>query len=234
MFEKETIHIAWPTSGTIDNYFAVSILDIAKTYPEKIHSWNSIEGIGLLSKSRNLIVKHFLDNTDADWLFMTDSDQFVPVEAFTKLMNSADKDKRPILSGLVFGNRGAADVELSPCIYVTKEHEGQHIVQAYEDYPENQIVSVYAAGTGCLLIHRSALEAIRKQNKESLGASWAWFQDGPIGDDIWLSEDLMFSEYARKSGFTIYAHTGAIIPHHKKVWLTQSQYKAQQQQQAQP
>lgn len=220
--KDEKIHIAWVHHGVVDAGFAISILDLV-THTERPITYNAIHGLGLLSKSRNLLVKHFLDNTTDEWLFMVDGDQFITYAGFEKLVGAADKTTAPIISGLVFGNRSPVDLDLSPCIFVYNETEDSFV--PYYNYPEDSVVPIAAAGAGALLIHRSVLEAIREKQQEIAGADWAWFQDGPTGTGAWLSEDLMFSLRVAESGIKMHAHTGAVFPHHKDLWLTEAHYK---------
>jgi hypothetical protein len=219
--KEETIHISWCHGGDVDNAFAICLLDIARKFPGIIHSYGSIYGIGLLSKSRNMMVKYFLDETDAAWMLMVDTDQFLSLDAFSKLVSSADSQSYPVVSGLVFGNTTEFDVQPSPCIFnVTKDGA----VAPIRDYERDSLIDVYAAGTGCLLLHRSVLEKMRDAFGETSGKDWAWFEDGPIGKNVWLSEDLMFSSRLQALGIRIAAHTGATLPHHKRVWITEDLY----------
>lgn len=220
--KDETIHVAWVHHGVIDNGFAISILDLATRGTRPI-TYNAVHGLGLLAKSRNLMVKHFLDSTTSDWLFMVDGDEFVTLAAFDKLADAADATNVPIISGLVFGNRSPVDVEPSPCIFIYNDTEDSFV--PHYKYPEDTVTPIAAAGAGALLIHRSVLEAVREKQQELTGADWAWFQDGPTGTGAWLSEDLMFSLRVAEAGFKMYAHTGAVFPHHKDLWLTDKHYK---------
>lgn len=222
--KDETVHITWCHHGNIDNYFAVSIMDLIKMFPTHIGSWNSVQGLGLLSKSRNIGVKHFLDETDDDWLFMVDSDEYITIDAFAKLVNLADAEETPFVSGLYFAANWKTPTELEPVPLIFKLTEDNG-VQPFLDYPKDKAVEVYAAGTGCLLIHRSVLEKMREDFGEQWGYNWAWFQDGPIGDDKWLSEDLSFCDRVNNAGFKIVAHTGAVIPHRKQMWVMESHYE---------
>jgi cellulose synthase/poly-beta-1,6-N-acetylglucosamine synthase-like glycosyltransferase len=220
--ENEKIHISWAHHGQIDNYFAISLLDVVSGFPNIIGSYNSIKGTGLLAKSRNLMISHFLDKTKEDWILIIDSDEFLSIDAFAKLASEIDKDTCPVLSAVVFSMGSDVRMEPFPCIF--KLENGVNII--YQDYPENQILDIDAAGSGCLLIHRSVLEKVRELYKEQTGPTWAWYGDGPIGiDDVWLSEDITFSYRIREAGYQMKAHTGAIIPHHKEIWLTDEQYK---------
>jgi hypothetical protein len=215
----ETIHISWANHGVVDSSFAISLLDIVRLYPDQINSYNSIYGLGLLAKTRNLMVKHFLDGTKEDWLFMVDSDEFITTKAFSLLTNVADKDKAPIISGLCFGNGSQFDIDPSPCIFIIQDG----LLVPFRDYPEDSVVEIEAAGTGCLLIHRSVLEKIREGATDP---DWAWFQDGPTGNNTWVSEDLTFSARVAEAGYQMLAHTGAVFPHHKAIWITDAHFKA--------
>lgn len=221
---EETVHISWCHHGQIDNYFAVSIMDIIKMFPTHINSYNSIQGLGLLSKSRNMAVKHFLDETEDDWMFMVDSDEYITIDAFAKIVNTADKDEFPFVSGLYFAANWTSptDLEPIPLIFELTKENG---VQPFFAYPKDEVVEIFAAGTGCLFIHRSVLEKMREKFSESHGDNWAWFMDGPIGDGKWLSEDLTFCDRAQATGIKMVAHTGAVVPHRKTMWLMESHYE---------
>jgi hypothetical protein len=90
-------------------------------------------------------------------------------------------------------------------------------------YDKDSIFQVDAAGTGCLLIHRSVLEAIQADADPHQGKDWCWFWDGPINGE-WIGEDLQFCRRVRSLGFPIYVHTGAILPHSKNYWLDDRQH----------
>lgn len=224
MGNKETVAIAWCHAGEVDAMFAHSILDLVRLYPNRIQSCESVLGLGLLSKSRNILVKNFLDNSKNDWLFMVDADEYITPDAFNKLVNLADRRTAPAISGLYFAANFSEDQELQPVplIFVNDPELG---IQPYFDYPHNKVVEIYAAGTGCLMIHRSVLERLRELGEEAYGRDWAWFMDGPIGGNKWLSEDLVFCDRINQAGFKMFAHTGAVLPHHKSIWLVEKNYK---------
>jgi len=229
MKPNETIHIAYPHGGEVDAFFAHGMMQLIKQYPERIGSFNNVLGLGLLSKSRNIIVKTFLDQFEDDWLLMIDSDQYLSQDAFEKLVEAADAESTPFVTGLYFGLDQSNPVHIKPIpliFIMTKEG-----VQPYFEYPRNEVIEIYAAGTGIMLIHRSVLEKMRRVYGELYGENWCWFQDGPLEGNNWLSEDLNFCQRAQDIGIRIYAHTGALVPHHKKAWIMESHYylwKAQQ------
>lgn len=224
MNKNEKITIAFAHDIVVDTEFALSLMEIIRQRPEKIASYHCVEGTGLLTKSRNIIVKHFLDTPGTgDWLLMIDADQRVPVESFDKLVAAADKNKRPVVSGLVFAAvwEGLALRPVPSIFYLTPEGG----ILPFDNYPKDEVIEIAAAGAAYMLIHRSVLKKIRDASPEDV-KDWCWFQDGPIPGNRWLSEDLTFSTRLREHGFKIHAHTGARAGHHKMLWLEEPMYDA--------
>lgn len=220
MKSNETICIAWAHTGTVDTQFALDMITIVKKR-KQVTNYFCVNGTGLLAKSRNLLVKNFLDNTKDDWLLMLDDDESIPLESFDELVKAASQDRR-VVAGLYFAALWN-DNNLRPVPLIFHLDE-THSVVPYDNYPKNAIFEIVAAGTGCLLIHRSVLVEMQKQFEGTMGPDWAWFQDGPIGNNKWLSEDLMFCSRLNSMGIKIYANTAAKLGHHKSMWVTEDVY----------
>jgi hypothetical protein len=222
MNKNEKITIAFAHDIVVDTEFALSMMEIVRKLPDRIASYHCVEGTGLLTKSRNIVVKHFLDTpSTGDWLLMVDTDQRVPVESLEKLIQVADKNKRPVVSGLVFAAVwNGLSLRPVPAIFYQTEDGG---ILPLDNYPKNTIVEIAACGAAYMLIHRSVLEKIRENAPEDI-KDWCWFQDGPINGNRWLSEDLIFSTRIRENGFKIHAHTGALAGHHKMLWIEEAHY----------
>ena len=221
MKAKDTVAIAWCHAGEIDTEFGLSIMQIIRQQPKRVGSFYCVEGLGLLAKSRNIMVKHFLDNTEDDWLLMLDSDERFTAETFSLLCATADETERPIVAGLYFAALWEGpNLRPVPLIFTADEEKG---LQPWDGYPRDSVVQIAAAGTGALLMHRSALTKLRELAGEG-AKDWAWFQDGPIGNNKWLSEDLMFCSKLTQAGIPIHAHTGAVLQHHKSIWIDEAHY----------
>ena len=204
-------------NGTIDALLAMDLIHVAREKNGHFDHMVQVGNVGLTTRSRNVVVKTFLETIDADWLLMIDSDERLSLSTWHKLIDSAHDKDRPIVSGLVFAaffddNDGLRPV---PTIYSMDSEKG---LQAIDAYPEDSLIEVDAVGTGCLLIHRSVLLEMQKQATPNQGKDWAWFVEGAI-DGTYFGEDLLFSKRIKSMGFPIYAHTGAILPHHKQFWL---------------
>jgi hypothetical protein len=176
-----------------------------------------VGNVGLTTRSRNVVVKTFLETTDANWLLMIDSDERLSLDTWRKLVSSADDTQRPIVSGLVFAAffDGQDELRPVPTIYRMNMETG---LQPIDDYPLDKLFEVDAVGTGCILIHRNVLLDMQKNATVNQGKDWAWFVEGAI-DGTYFGEDLLFSKRLKSMGYKIFAHTGAILPHHKQFWL---------------
>jgi len=204
-------------NGTINSLLAQDLIHIAIDPSQRFHNLVQVGNIGLTTRSRNIVIKTFLETTEAAWLLMIDSDERLSLEVFKKLVDAAHDKERPIVSGLVFAaffdNEDA--LRPVPTIYKMDAEKG---LEAIDAYPLDEIIEVDAVGTGCLLIHRSVLLEMQKQTTTNQGKDWAWFVEGAI-NGTYFGEDLLFSKRLQSIGYKIHAHTGAILPHHKQFWL---------------
>lgn len=221
--DKEKITIGVCSPGYVSTMFMTSILDLARSQ-KVLGQFITLEGSGVISRLRNQVVATFLEKTEDDWLLMIDTDQRIDIPSFKKLVAAADAKKRPIISGVVFGGwqTGQIYLEPVPCIFKLGESGGLY---AFHDYPEDKVVEIDAAGTGCLLIHRSVLEKFRKNaDPVHQGQDWCWFQDMPLHGE-WVGEDLLFCLRAKALGFPIHAVTGCILPHERRYWLNEKHHQ---------
>ncbi len=223
MRPQDRVVVGWCDPGQTDGGFTASLARLALSRPERLASPPLIRmvGSGLLSRTRNELVVNFLDRTDGDWLWMVDSDEQLPVDAFDRLVEAASY-RRPVMAGLYFAaypNPGGMFPLPRPLIFT---HDGVGHVPIW-DFPRDTVIPVDAAGTGCLLVHRRVLNAIRGV-ADAAARDWAWFQDGPTPDGRWVSEDLTFCARIRSAGFPLHAHTGAVLPHRKGFWIGVEHY----------
>jgi GT2 family glycosyltransferase len=209
--------------GIVNGAFAYRLIQLAQARSARLGPFVRVKGSGLLSKQRNRVVKQFLDGTKSDWLLLIDSDEQLTLEAFDKLLETAHDKERPVVAGLVFagfGIEGAPYPKPVPAIF---QDAPEGFLPLYK-YDKNSIFEIDAAGTGCLLIHRSVLEKMRETADKNQGTDWCWFWDGPV-DGNWIGEDLLFCRRIRALGFPIYVNTGAILPHQKSYWLDERHHQ---------
>lgn len=221
MKRNEKVDIGFCHSGTVDTEFCLSVAQVIKKCPETAGNFFGVESLGLLTKGRNILVNTFLTRSDSEWLLILDSDEKISVETFNLLCDTADSQDRPVVSGLYFAALVDED-SFRPVPLIYKEDENGAISN-WENYPKNQVVDIYAAGTGCLLVHRSIFEKMRDESPED-NKLWCWFEDGFIGNQQWLSEDLWFCHKLNEMGIKLVAHTGAVVQHNKSILIDESHY----------
>jgi hypothetical protein len=215
---RDRVVVGFPHAGTVDTDFAFSLATLMRERRDRVSDLVCVQGLGLLSRTRNVIVRQFLNDSDAAWLLMVDSDQRLPLAAFDKLTQAAHDTERPVVAGLVFAAffDNAENLRPVPALFVYNA-QGEYV--PCDDYQADAVIKVDGIGTGCVLIHRTILERMRAEASPQQGADWAWFWDGPVGGS-WVSEDLLFSKRLQAMGVPIHAHTGAVLAHHKQIWLT--------------
>jgi len=217
MKSGDKVCIGMVTNGSIHGLLAQDLIHISKEKSRRFDHLVQVANIGLTTRSRNIVVKTFLETTDSEWLLMIDSDERLSVDAWLKLIDTAHHIDRPIVSGLVFAAFFDNDDNLRPVPTIYRMIESG--LESIDNYEVDSVMEVDATGTGCLLIHRSVLEKIRENATENQGKDWAWFVEGAIAG-TYFGEDLLFSKRLKSLGYPIYAHTGAVLPHHKQFWLT--------------
>lgn len=204
-------------NGSVNGAFAYALIQLAASRSSKLGTFVRVKGSGLLSRQRNNLVRKFLDETKSDWLLMLDSDEILSVANFDRLCAIAHDKERPVVSALVFSSFGdPKDMYPQPVPAIFQDTPDGFL--PLNKYDKNSVFEIDAAGTGCLLVHRSVLEAIRENADVNQGRNWCWFWDGPI-NGVWVGEDLLFSRRIRSLGFPIFADTSVILPHQKSFWL---------------
>lgn len=217
MRSGDRVVVGYCDPGQVDGAFCADLFHLAGERASRLGPLLRVTGSGLMSRSRNEMAATFLDRTSEAWLLMLDSDHRVPVAAFDRLISAAHDKARPVVAGLYFSARPSGGLYPRPVPTIFRA--GPDGLVPVFDIPPDQVIPIDAAGTGCLLVHRSALEALRDPAPAHL-RDWCWFADGPDGQGRWLSEDLTFCARLRAVGVPIHAHTGAMLPHHKRFWLT--------------
>jgi len=216
MKTKDRVCVGMINDGTIDSALVLDLIQIAKVPTSHFDSFIQVKGKGQITRNRNKVVQEFLKQTTAEWLLFIDSDERLPAEAWLRLTGVAN-DKHQVVSALVFADFDDANGNKRPVptIYLNSETGGFNCI---DGYPLDSLIQVDGMGGGCFIIHRSVLLEIQKHATENQGKDWCWFVEGAIGG-TYFGEDLLFSKRLQQLGIKIYAHTGAILAHHKDFWL---------------
>lgn len=186
-----------------------------------------------IETKRNIAASTFLNDSDAEWLFMVDDDMDFrqDPEAICKLITEARKVKADIIGPLMV-RRG------EPHYVAFNEHRGipdatKRAVKAWQE--EETFPVTGHVGSGCLLIHRRVLQALRPPWFVTL-TDWKCRKckevpapDCPsckgTGEDyrrinINVGEDAYFCRYAIDAGFSCYVAAGVILGHLGEIGLT--------------
>lgn len=185
-----------------------------------------------IAHGRNQIVRTFLDETTADWLWFIDTDQTFDPDVLDRLVDAADPTDRPILGALVFSySRGDAQ-EIVPTLWTIRDGHLARITQI----PAGDQLTLAATGTGCVLIHRSVLEAVRDfpvpgQTHTFGDTAWPWFQYSDWinadGQPDVMGEDLTFFLRATAAGFPTVVDTRIEVGHVKRRDIGRADYDTQ-------
>ena len=164
-----------------------------------------------IARQRQTLIDHWYNNLKTDWLFCIDSDIVLTLDIWEKICNAADKDVRPIVSGIYFiakEDHGSLPVIL-PCIF---DDVDEYLVKYHHPLPIDQILKVDCAGMGLIIIHRDVITMLRKE----YGEDAPLFGENNMVGDKFIGEDIAFFRKCKKTNIPLYAHTGAIAKHIKR------------------
>lgn len=219
---SQTTCIAFIHPGQCSAYFTTSLVGsllydraTSRRIVNIKNEWSSAN----VSASRNSLTAQFLE-TDAEWLWWIDADMGWEPTALDQLFEVADAESAPIVGGLCFG---ASHDALWPTIYRWAEVDGSLTTVRVAEYPRDEVVQVAATGAAFLLIHRSALEAIRDK---PFNRTFPWFQETEM-DGKPVGEDLTFCIRAGVMGIPVFVNTAVKVGHHKSHLLTEELFDAQ-------
>src|SRR5712691_12862820 len=92
--------IGYLTGGWNRNEFTVSLLAVCMEGRTRIRTVIALESGPNISTGRNLIVREFLEDNLAPWLFMCDTDMWFPADTADRLIAAADPADRPVVGAL--------------------------------------------------------------------------------------------------------------------------------------
>lgn len=221
----DTVAVGFLDDGNWSACFGLSYRDVVVndlTGPRRIVSeLRQFTGTGGIVTGRNRIAHLFLDQTDADWLWMVDTDMGFGADALECLLAAADPGSVPVVGGLAFAIKavgaGASHSQrfvLLPTIYGFRPADdvGPAGFSPAQDYPRDQVVAAHGTGAACLLVHRGVLERLRKTYGDT------WFDpviEPSNGGRQVFSEDLSFCIRLLWQQIPLHVHTGVKTVHHK-------------------
>jgi GT2 family glycosyltransferase len=171
-----------------------------------------------IGRQRQVAFDKWADDIKTDWILWVDSDIYLTVDVMKKIWQAADKELRPIVSGVYFiskENEGSV-MRPFPCIF---KNISEFEIQYIHPLPKDKIVEVDSAGMGFVLMHKSIVPKLRaKYPNQSMFAE----QEG-LGEKF-VGEDIVFFRKVRAAGIPVHAHTGALVRHMKRFSLDVDYY----------
>lgn len=178
---------------------------------------------------RNKIVRYLLDESQADWLLLIDSDMGFAPDLADRLLEAADPVERPVVGALCFGlqkretdGMGGWLTRPFPTLYDYRtDPDGAAGFRIRWDYTDNTVTRVSATGAAALLIHRDALAKLRAEHGDT------WFDRVKLtADGDLLGEDMSFCSRLGAAGIPLHVHTGVKTTHQRSFWLREDDYLA--------
>ena len=158
-----------------------------------------------MGRTRNGL--HFLQS-DAEWIFLVDTDMAWEPEAIITLKQFAEKHDKKMISGwaLILKNG------VWPNAY---RHDGIGYVPWGEIEPFSLPLKVDAVGGSCVLIHRDIYEKVAERTQDY--TQWLWQDDEYVAElGYQMGEDITFCDRVRRyTGEEIWYHPNAIFTHIK-------------------
>lgn len=205
------------TAGKIGHQLHTGL--VATLLYDQEHGWGNYYGELIqtsganISKARNEVIRRFLQTTDAEWAWFLDSDMVIAPDTLPRLLCAAEVTGAKAVGGLcvMVGNDGPI-----PTTFQMGDPTRGEVTRVLLDYQDNTIVQVAATGCACLLIHRSALEALRDQNPH---LNYPWVYEEEVTGQ-WVSEDVMLTLRLNAAGFPVFVDCSTHVGHAKgsTVW----------------
>lgn len=210
----DRVVIGYVHPGVVRAEFCRSMLNTVVANRDTVDAVISIQSGPLLATARNDLVRMFLKDHRASWLFMVDTDMVFTPDAVTRLIRSAHPNDRPILGGLCFSD-GPDGPE--PVLYELGDAEGGGAAfSKYTVWPEDDVMQVGGTGAACLLVHRSVFKRLQHGwGPEKSDPVFPWFRESSLAGRRALGEDLTFCLRAQSAGIPVHVHTGVQVGHMK-------------------
>jgi hypothetical protein len=206
--EKPSVAILMPTGEVVDPKVMRSLLSVgltAQANGHKVPIFGMAERM-VVHQARNMLAETFL-KTGIEWCFWMDSDMILEPRTIPVMMKWAEVLKAKMLTGIYYqrlGNhkpvlwrRKCVSAENGEILYESKDRYAQHFV--HPGGVGGTPFQVDAAGFGCVLLHRSVIEAMQKPYFKFVD------YENDKGQPVMASEDFYFFANAKDFGFDLWA-----------------------------
>jgi hypothetical protein len=227
MNNDEKIIVAWCDSGRVEGTFAVGLhhsiinTDINNQFTDFIRS----KGMKIATQRQEVFDRWMLPEFDySDWILFIDSDMEINYNMLKKLIDSADKDIRPVMSALCFTVTGEQNngISVPKAAYFYKNLETNDYRWGNLNENKGSVFEVDAVGFGMILIHRSVAKKLVNRFKNS--HLFLERQDENNHSNF-VGEDIVFCEHLKEINIPIHINTDVVPRHWKTIPIDQHYYK---------
>lgn len=232
---KGKVVVGYLNPGQVSAEFHESLLDLlVYDMATERHIVNGGGRLGVrsgpnISGARNGVVRRFLDESNAEWLWWLDADMTFAPNTLARLLEHADAERAPIVGGLCFS---IDKTQLFPTLYDFAEIDGKSEVVRYSEWPPNAMFQIAATGTACLLVHRSVFTRMEEftlaggVTPPGFSTVYPWFQEREFAGKA-VGEDITFCWRAGLLEIPVFVNTAVHIGHVKDQLLTIDRYLGQ-------
>jgi hypothetical protein len=220
--KDEKMAIAYCNNGMVDELFLDSILSsCVQLTLENFPIVGKLTSIGnQISRQREHVLRDWEKSEEIDWLLWVDTDIQFKTNDIKSLWDLADKDTKPIVSGVYFISyemQSSLPAPL-PALFVDGRNDGGAVV-AHPLPPNLEEMQVDSAGFGFLLMHRSVIQKLREKCKDLSPFSEINSVSKPF-----LSEDMAFFKNIKELEIPVYASLKTRLSHIKRFPLDENYY----------
>lgn len=209
---KENVTIAWCDNGNSDGKFTeglVYTLLNAQNCNIKIGGAVRVSG-NQIARQRQVLFDQWADNIKSDWLLWIDSDIVLTMDSLQRLLNTADKNNKKIVSGIYFISDQPESSLMKPMPAVYYFINNMKNIKTVENLPHDTVIKIDGAGMGLIIMHKSIIKPLRKITEDN-------FIFAEINSrKNFTGEDVSFFRNVKNAGIQAYAHTGAFADHIKR------------------
>jgi hypothetical protein len=219
--KNETMSIGWCDNGLVDGRFVdglISTIMTANLHNIKITNKVRVSG-NQIGRQRQILFDNWADKIKTDWLLWVDSDIVLTLDVLKMLWDAADQLTKPVVVGLYFVSNENEQSLMQPLPSIFNETKDEHRISYINPIPENKIIKIDCAGFGIVLMHKTVINKMRKNN---LG--YSLFAEKEYLDEKYVSEDIVFFRKLKEIGIQLYAHTGAVVQHMKRFSFDKNYY----------
>jgi hypothetical protein len=209
---KGSITIAWCDNGMVDGKFAEGMVALALQAPaNNIQISHSARVAGnQIGRQRQSLFDYWADKIKSDWILWVDSDIVIDISIVVQLLEAADANKRPIVSGVYFISKESEGTLGNPMPAIFTEIN-ETTIRHLHPLPKDELVKIDSAGMGLVLMHKSIVPRLRE-----VFPNQSLFAEIENLGDKYVGEDIVFFQKVKKAGIPVFAWTGALVKHMKR------------------